>query len=94
MVLTCSPSQPRRKLSLPDGSAAKVSEAPLTKIKLKQQKRGKFFAAHPAGSVFGNSGMSGSPFFGYFLWRDKESDLPPATPANGQQPSKILNYAT
>ena len=36
--------------------------------------------------------MLGSPFFGYFLWRDKESDLPPATPANDQQSSKILNY--
>ncbi|MBU4500058.1 MAG: hypothetical protein KKG40_07595, partial [Gammaproteobacteria bacterium] len=56
------------------GSAAKVFEALLTKIKLKQQKRGEFFAAHPAGSVFGNSGMSGSPSFGYFSWRDKKSD--------------------
>ena len=27
-------------------------------------------------------GAAGSPFLGYFLWRDKESDLPPATPAN------------
>jgi hypothetical protein len=35
---------------------------------------GEFFAARPAGSVFGNSGMSGSPSFGYFSWRDKKSD--------------------
>jgi len=49
--------------------------APLTKIKLKQQKRGEFFAAHPAGSISGVSGMSGCVFFGYFLCRiDKESD--------------------
>jgi len=66
------PSQPRRKLSLPGGSAAKVSE-PRSPSKYKQ-KWGEFFAAHPAGSVFGVSWMSGSPFFGYFLWRDKESD--------------------
>jgi len=82
------PSQPRRKLSLPGGSAAKVFESRSQKTNLKQQKRGEFFAAHPAGSIFGNSGMLGSPFFGYFLWRDKESDLPPATPANGHQPNE------
>jgi len=40
----------------------------------KQQKRGEFFAARPAGSIFGNSGMSGSPSFGYFSWRGKKSD--------------------
>jgi len=75
LVLTFSPSQPRRKLSLLGGSAAKVSEAPLTKIKLKQQKRGEFFDAHPAGSISGVSGMSGCVFFGHFLCRiDKESD--------------------
>jgi len=28
--------------------------------------RGEFFAARPAGSIFGNSGMSGSLPFGYF----------------------------
>jgi hypothetical protein len=66
------PSQPRRKLSLSGGSAAKVSEPRLQKIKLKQQKRGEFFAAHPAGSVFGNSGMSGVAFsLVTFFWRSK-----------------------
>jgi hypothetical protein len=50
------------------------SYAPLTKIKSTQQERGEFFAARPAGSIFGNSGMSGSPSFGYFSWRDKKSD--------------------
>jgi hypothetical protein len=64
LVLTFIPSQPSRKLSLPGGSAAKVFEPRSQKTKLKQQKRGEFFAAHSAGSVFGNSGMSG----GAFLW--------------------------
>jgi hypothetical protein len=49
-----------------------VSEAPLTKIKSKQQKRGEFFAAHPAGSISGVSGMSGVAFsLVTFFWRDK-----------------------
>jgi hypothetical protein len=62
-------------LSLAGGSAAKVSEVLLTKIKSKQQKKNEFFDAHPAGSVSGVSGMSGCVFFGYFLCRiDKESD--------------------
>jgi hypothetical protein len=61
-------------LSLAGGSAAKVSEVLLTKIKSKQQKKNEFFAAHPAGSISGVSGMSGSPSFGYFSWRDKKSD--------------------
>jgi hypothetical protein len=61
-------------LSLPGGSAAKVSEVLLTKIKSKQQKKNEFFDAHPAGSISGVSGMSGSPSFGYFSWRDKKSD--------------------
>jgi hypothetical protein len=69
------PSQSRRKSSLAGGSAAKVFEPHSQKTKLKQQKWGEFFAAHPAGSVFGNSGMSGCVFFGYLLCRiDKESD--------------------
>jgi hypothetical protein len=72
LVLTFLPFQPRRKLSLTGGSAAKVSEVLLTKIKSKQQKKNEFFAAHLAGSVFGNSGVSGSPSFGYFSWRDKK----------------------
>jgi len=74
LILIFYPSQPRRKLSLPGGSAAKVSEPRSQKINLKQQKRGEFFAAHPAGSVFGNSWMAGSPSFGYFSWRDKKSN--------------------
>jgi hypothetical protein len=68
------PSQPCRKLSLPGGSAAKVSESRSQKTNLKHQKRGEFFAAHPAGSIFGVSWMGGAPFFGHFFWRDKESD--------------------
>jgi len=61
-------------LSLAGGSAAKVFEVLLTKIKSKQQKKNEFFDAHPTGSVSGVSGMSGSPSFGYFSWRDKKSD--------------------
>jgi hypothetical protein len=68
------PSQPRRKLSLSGGSAAKVFEPRSQKTNLKHQKRGEFFAAHPAGSIFGNSWMSGSPSFGCFSWRDKKSN--------------------
>jgi hypothetical protein len=59
-------------LSLPGGSAAKVSEAPLTKINQALQKRGEFFDAHPAGSVFGVAGMSGVAFsLVTFFWRSK-----------------------
>ncbi|AAZ98526.1 hypothetical protein Tbd_2573 [Thiobacillus denitrificans ATCC 25259] len=67
------PLQTRRKSRLPGGSAAKVFEPrPLSKYK---SKRGEFFAAHPAASVFGNSGLAGS----HFLWllsfgETKESD--------------------
>jgi hypothetical protein len=50
LVLT-SPPQPRRKPGLAGGSAAKVFEILLTKIKSKQQKKNAFFAAHPAGSA-------------------------------------------
>jgi hypothetical protein len=74
LVLTFLPLQTRRKSSLQGGSAAKVFEPRSQKIKSTQQKRGEFFAAHPAGSISGVSGMSVSPFFGYFLWRDKESN--------------------
>jgi hypothetical protein len=74
LVLTFFPLQPRRKLSLPGGSAAKVFEPRSQKTKSKTARRGEFFAARPVGSVFGNSGMSGSPSFGYFSWRDKKSD--------------------
>jgi hypothetical protein len=38
-------------LSLSGGSAAKVFEVLLTKIKSKQQKKNEFFDAHPAGSA-------------------------------------------
>jgi hypothetical protein len=48
--------------------------SPAHKIKSIQQKRGEFFAARPAGLISGNSGMSGSPSFGYFSWRDKKSN--------------------
>jgi hypothetical protein len=74
LVLTFFPLQPRRKTSLPGGSAAKVFEPCPQKTKSKTARRGEFFAAHPAGSIFGNSGMSGSPSFGHFSWRDKKSD--------------------
>ena len=40
LVLTFLPSQSRRKLSLSGGSAAKVSEAPLTKNQIKNSKSG------------------------------------------------------
>jgi hypothetical protein len=59
-------------LSLLGGSAAKVFELRPQKIKLKQQRRGEFFAAHSAGSIFGVSGMSGVAFsLVTFFWRDK-----------------------
>ncbi|MDP3421984.1 MAG: hypothetical protein Q8S10_13820, partial [Thiobacillus sp.] len=44
------------------------------KTKSKTTRRGEFFAAHPTRLIFGNSGLSGSPSFGYFSWRDKKSD--------------------
>jgi hypothetical protein len=70
LVLTLIPSQPRRKSSLPGGSAAKVFEHRSQKTNSKQQKRGEFFAAHPAGSIFGVSGMSGVAFsLATFFWR-------------------------
>jgi len=77
---------PRRILSLSGGSAAKVFEHRSQKTNLKQQKRGEFFDARSAGSGFGypKGGDVGSLSFGYFSWRDKKSNLPPATPANGQ----------
>jgi hypothetical protein len=68
LVLTFFPLQTRRKSSLPGGSAAKVFEPRPQKIKSKIARRGEFFAARLAGSIFGNSGMSGSPSFGYFSW--------------------------
>jgi hypothetical protein len=75
--LTFLPFQSRREPSLTGGSAAKVFEHRSQKTNLKQQKRGEFFAARPAGSIFGNpkGGDVGCVFFGYFLLsHDKESD--------------------
>jgi len=75
LVLTFHPLQPRRKLSLPGGSAAKVFEPRPQKIKLKTARRGEFFAARPVGSIFGVSGMSGSPFLRLLSFGEtKESD--------------------
>jgi len=75
LVLTFFPLQPRRKSGLPGGSAAKVFEPRSQKTKSKTARRGEFFAARPAGSVFGNSGMSGLPFLGSLSFGEtKESD--------------------
>ena len=65
LVLTFLPSQTRRKSSLPGGSAAKVFEPRSQKNKLKTAKWGEFFAARPAGSIFGNpkGGDVGVAFF-------------------------------
>jgi hypothetical protein len=58
-----------------------VFESRPQKTKLKTARRGEFFAARPAGSVFGNSGMSGSPFLGLLSFGEtKESDLLPGNP--------------
>jgi hypothetical protein len=68
------PLQPRRKSSVPGGSAAKVFE-PAHKKQIKTARRGEFFAARPAGSISGNSGMSGAPFLGSLSFGEtKESD--------------------
>jgi hypothetical protein len=57
---------------LAGGSAAKVFEHRSQKTNLKQQKRGEFFDAHPAVSIFGVSGMSGVAFsWVTFFWRSK-----------------------
>jgi hypothetical protein len=45
------------------------------KTKSKTTRRGEFFAARPAGSISGNSEMSGSPFLGLLSFGEaKESD--------------------
>jgi hypothetical protein len=73
--LTFIPLQTRRKSSLPGGSAAKVFEPRPQKTKSKTARRGEFFAARPAGSIFGVSGMSGAPFLGLLSFGEtKESD--------------------
>ena len=75
LVLTYLPLQPRRKLGRPGGSAAKVFEPLSQKTNLKQQKRGEFFAAHSSDSIFGVSGLLGSPFLWLLSFGDaKESD--------------------
>jgi len=62
-------------LSLPGGLAAKVFEPRPQKTKLKIARRGEFFAARLAGSISGNSGMSGAPFLGLLSFGEtKESD--------------------
>ncbi|MDO9467887.1 MAG: hypothetical protein Q7J36_11360 [Thiobacillus sp.] len=49
--------------------------SPAYKNQLKIARRGEFFAARPAGSVFGNSGMSGAPFLWLLSFGEtKESD--------------------
>jgi hypothetical protein len=68
------PLRPRRKSSLTGESAAKVFELRSQKTNSKQHKRGEFFVARSAGSIFGVVGDVGSPSFGYFSWRDKKSD--------------------
>ncbi len=74
LVLTFSPLSPAEKRACRVDQRQRCLKPRSQKSNLKQQKRGEFFAAHPAGSFFGNSGMSGSPSFGYFSWRDKKSD--------------------
>ncbi|MDP3421280.1 MAG: hypothetical protein Q8S10_10170, partial [Thiobacillus sp.] len=45
------------------------------KTKSKTTRRGEFFAAHPTRLIFGNSGMSGSPFLWLLSFGEaKESD--------------------
>jgi hypothetical protein len=73
LVLTFFPLQTRRRASASGGSAAKVFEARPQK-KSKTTRRGEFFAAYPTRLLFGNSGLLGSPSFGYFSWRDKKSN--------------------
>ena len=67
LVLTFIPLQPRRKLSLPGGSAAKVFEPRLQKTNLKQQ--GGASSSPPARQArfSGIRGCRGRLFFGYFL---------------------------
>jgi hypothetical protein len=56
--LTFPASQPHRKSNLPGGSTAKALEFSPQKSKLKTARRGdEFFAARPAGLVFGNSSL-------------------------------------
>jgi hypothetical protein len=75
LVLTFFPLQTRRRSSAAGGSAAKVFEPRPQKTKLKTTRRGEFFAAHPTRLIFGNSGLSGSPFLGLLSFGEtKESD--------------------
>jgi hypothetical protein len=73
LVLTFFPLQTRRRSSVSGGSAAKVFEP--RPQKTKTTRRGEFFAAHPARLIFGNSGLSGSPFLWLLSFGEaKESD--------------------
>jgi hypothetical protein len=65
LVLTFFPLQTRRRSSTAGGSAAKVFEPRPQKTKSKTTRRGEFFAAHPAGSIFGHpkGGAVGVAFF-------------------------------
>jgi len=75
LVLTFFPLQIRRRSSASGGSAAKVFEPRPQKINQKHQRRGEFFAARPMRLIFGNSGMSGSPFLWLLSFGEtKESD--------------------
>jgi len=56
LLLIFFPFQRRRSLGQSGGSVAKVFESRSQKTKLKQQKRGEFFAARSTGSDFGVSG--------------------------------------
>jgi hypothetical protein len=69
------PLQTRRRSSVSGGSAAKVFEPRSQKTKSKTTRRGEFFAAHLTRLIFGNSGMSGSPFLWSLSFGEaKESD--------------------
>jgi len=76
LVLTFFPSQPRRKLSLSGGSAAKVFEPRSQKTKLKTAKAGRVLCRPPGRLGFRGFGDErGRLFFGYFLLaKPKESN--------------------
>jgi hypothetical protein len=75
----------RRKSSLPGGSAAKVFELRSQKTKSKQQKRGEFFDARPADSIFGGFGDVGVAFsLGTFFWQAKQKKVPCRRATPGQ----------
>jgi hypothetical protein len=82
-----SPTAPPKIEAVGRSNAAKVSE-PRSRKKSTQQKRGEFFAARPAASIFGNpkGGDVGVAFsLLTFFWRRKRKSvaagLPPANAA-------------